>query len=365
MLASHQSQRARVWATAGSTHEYADVARHLVECRGFAGKWADGPHPALDPGACEATEPPIQRSDRRGTISPHRASEAKVSVVIPAFDRATTVNRAVLSVLGQDLPPFEVIVVDDGSTDGTAEAVASIPDERVVVLRQTNRGVSAARNAGASATRGDYIAFLDSDDIATPPWLLRLVTTAEESQASVVFCGVRRINPALQTEQIRLPRHRDSDRSVFYLAGSYMLERSIFTAVGGFDEDLRFSENHELGMRINELCESEGIRTGICAEPLVDIYTTESGNSHPAKLDATLRILSKHNAKIRVDRRRHARWLGIAAVESARHHRHNAAARYAVRALRLVPEDPRAWMRLVGALVPPLSHRRWGDYPHA
>jgi len=90
-----------------------------------------------------------------------------VSVIIPTFNRAWAVGRAIDSVLEQDYRPFELIVVDDGSTDQTAEILARYGDQLTVVCRE-NRGVSAARNAGVARAQGDLIAFLDSDDFWRP-----------------------------------------------------------------------------------------------------------------------------------------------------------------------------------------------------
>src|SRR5690242_13806787 len=90
-----------------------------------------------------------------------------ISVVIPTFNRARCVANAVDSVLVQTFKDCEVIVVDDGSTDATAEVLKGYGN-RVRVIQQSNRGVSAARNAGIRSARGEWIAFLDSDDIWNP-----------------------------------------------------------------------------------------------------------------------------------------------------------------------------------------------------
>lgn len=86
------------------------------------------------------------------------------SVIIPAYNRELTIERALRSCLDQTFADFEVIVVDDGSTDGTADVVARCADPRVILLRQENMGASAARNRGALASKGAFLAFLDSDD---------------------------------------------------------------------------------------------------------------------------------------------------------------------------------------------------------
>ena len=93
--------------------------------------------------------------------------EPEVSVIIPTFNRAEYLGESIDSVLAQEGPSFEVIIVDDGSTDDTPSVLAPY-GSRVQVLRQPNRGIAAARNAGVTAARGDFIAFHDSDDMALP-----------------------------------------------------------------------------------------------------------------------------------------------------------------------------------------------------
>lgn len=121
-----------------------------------------------------------------------------VSIVIPTYNRAYCIERAVDSALAQSYPHLEVIVVDDGSTDGTAERLASrySSERRFRYLFQENRGVSAARNTGLAAASGDYVALLDSDDI-WKPWKieLQLRCLSRLPEAGMIWTDMEAIDP--------------------------------------------------------------------------------------------------------------------------------------------------------------------------
>ncbi|MGP5029609.1 glycosyltransferase family 2 protein [Corynebacterium casei] len=117
-----------------------------------------------------------------------------VSVIVPVYNVAEFVDSCLKSLLGQTYKDIEIVVVDDGSTDNTPEVCSEMSrrDPRIRVINQSNRGVSAARNKGVSEARGEYVCFVDGDDIAHPKMVERLVRSLESAHADVACAGYER-----------------------------------------------------------------------------------------------------------------------------------------------------------------------------
>ena len=195
----------------------------------------------------------------------------RVSVVIPTYERAGLVGRAVDSALAQTVEDVEVVVVDDGSTDGTRARVEERADPRVRYLaHDDNRGVSAARNTGVEAARGEYVAFLDSDDEWLPRKLERQLSALDERGSEWVgaYCDVAttglstagRVADAVSAALFRSAAPREGGRElaeallsmqVFMGPGSTLLvEREVVASTGGFDEGLSIYEDWDLVLRV-------------------------------------------------------------------------------------------------------------------
>jgi glycosyltransferase involved in cell wall biosynthesis len=193
-----------------------------------------------------------------------------VSVVIPTFNRAGLVARALESVLAQTRPAEEVIVVDDGSSDGTLELVADrFPVVRLVA--QENRGVSAARNRGIAMATGDWIALLDSDDEWRPEKLARqLAALAEQPEYRICHTDEiwirngRRVQPKNKHAKRGGRMFRHCLALCAISPSSVLIHRPLFEQVGGFDEDLPACEDYDLWLRI--CCR---LRVLLVGEPLV------------------------------------------------------------------------------------------------
>ncbi|MDD5389304.1 MAG: glycosyltransferase family 2 protein [Gallionellaceae bacterium] len=226
----------------------------------------------------------------------------RVSVIIPAYNAAWCVRRALDSVLVQDYRDFEVIVVDDGSQDDTAAVLAGYGDA-ARVLSKPNGGLSSARNAGIAAARGEYVAFLDADDWWLPAKLSRQVALMD-GQPTLLFCSTT--TSAQTPEGRRLPDWRcgNGQRAALecifavnaYVAGSgssVLARRAAFARVGGFDESLRSLEDIDMWMRLAALGDYACID-----EPLTVIE--KSANSMSGNLDvmrhAAIRVMRKNRA---------------------------------------------------------------------
>lgn len=183
----------------------------------------------------------------------------RFSVIIPCWRAAATVGAAVASVLGQTERDLELILVDDGCPAGSAEAAiaAAGGDPRLVVLRQANAGIAAARNAGIAAARGAIIGFLDSDDAWEPEALAHHATAfAADPRLGLSFGRVRFYDPALAA-----PGRISATHGALSLAdalgefppctgSNLVLRRAVLEQLGGFDPALRHAEDQELVARI-------------------------------------------------------------------------------------------------------------------
>jgi glycosyltransferase involved in cell wall biosynthesis len=180
-----------------------------------------------------------------------------VSVVIPTFNRCGFVGEAVASVCAQRGVEYEIIAVDDGSTDDTAAVLENHFGARVHILRTENHGVAAARNLGVAASRGELIAFLDSDDLWLPGKLAAQTgffaahPEAEICQTEEIWIrnGVR-VNPCAHHRKPSGDIFEPSLRLCLVSPSAVMLRRELFERVGGFDERLPVCEDYDLWLRI-------------------------------------------------------------------------------------------------------------------
>ena len=178
-----------------------------------------------------------------------------LSVVIPAYNAAATLPRAIGSVAIQNLGGYslDLIVVDDGSSDNTlavAESAARLNTMPLRVISQHNTGPASARNAGASAARGDYIAFLDADDLWLPGKLKAQLDIMERFPGTALVCSPMNGHRFASRRRILPLYFRSLLFSNRIYTSSVLVDRQVFLETGGFDPHRRLSEDYELWLKI-------------------------------------------------------------------------------------------------------------------
>lgn len=167
-----------------------------------------------------------------------------ISVIIPLFNKRLTIVDTVTSVLTQSFSDFELIVVNDGSSDGGEKLVEAIADSRIRLIHQQNRGVSAARNCGAAAARGEWLAFLDGDDLWAPDYLKQMFFAARSNPGAVMICcagyvtfqGRAYLRLIRSYEKKIIPIDYFRAPEVFSHTSATMIRREFFQQTSGFRE---------------------------------------------------------------------------------------------------------------------------------
>jgi len=185
------------------------------------------------------------------------SGEDRVSVIIPTYNRAHLLPRAIDSVLSQTDPNLELIVVDDGSTDDTAGLLAGY-GSRIRVITQANAGVSAARNAGIRASRGGFVALLDSDDAWTPD-KIACQTAFFKANPTALICQTqetwirngRRVNPMKKHEKLSGDIFIPSLNLCLVSPSAVMMRKALFDIKGLFNEDFPVCEDYDLWLRVS------------------------------------------------------------------------------------------------------------------
>lgn len=198
-----------------------------------------------------------------------------ISVVIPVYNREKTIQRCLDSVLFQTFSDIEVIVVDDCSTDETANIVLSYSDERIIYSRlDINSGAAAARNRGVALSRGDYIAFQDSDDLWYPTKLERQIEYIKRYSADICVCRLKRFgygeydDPIVPSMQLKggVQSYETVLRGTLFAMPAVFVDGNLARKVR-FDTQLKWHEDYEWSIRV-----SEGRKVVLLDEILGEVY---------------------------------------------------------------------------------------------
>lgn len=291
------------------------------------------------------------------------SAKPRVSVIIPTYNGARTLGRAISSVLNQTYGDFELIIVDDGSTDGTSAVVNAIHGDRVKYIRhRVNKGVSAARNTGINEAKGELIGFLDSDDEWLPNKLQKQVDKFDSASARVGLVYGSFLIVDDKTKAVILHEKATKTGYVYLdqlkanVVGSAtpVVRKECFHKVGLFDEDLRVGEDWDMWLRVAEQYEFDCVPDVIAKYYRSPYQVTGNLTRETDELskftEKNRRRLSEHPQILAF----HLKWLGQKHMIQGKY---TEAREYFLRAARTKPLDVRLYLHLFAAYAMPHIYR--------
>jgi hypothetical protein len=290
-----------------------------------------------------------------------------VAVIITTYNRSDTVRRAIQSALDHTGPlSAQVVVVDDGSTDDTAQVLATVDDPRVSVVTQTNQGQTAARNAGLARATTEWVGFLDDDDELLAEWGPSFAPLLAEPNVGIVSGPAQFVDPDGGPERTDPPASLGpvfSGATAQILAGCFLVRRDVATAAGGYLDGLCCSPQTELFIRLTAECERQGLQIRTVETPVAKIERRTQGARAMQRpnllLDGSRWVLARHAERFALDPDERAGWESLVAVAAVRTGRFDVAREYSRRAVSSRPRDPQTWVRALVVRVPALARRKW------
>jgi glycosyltransferase involved in cell wall biosynthesis len=175
-----------------------------------------------------------------------------ISIITPTYNRAVLVQTTIKSIQAQTFTDWELIVVDDGSTDDTEQAIQPfLKDPRISYVKKANSGQAASLNVGVGYARGEFITFLDSDDEAYPEWLQTVSSEIKNDTGIACSCAIRKFMDGSIIEEDLGEFHLFGEKMMLkFTCGSLFIRKELFNAIGGYDAELRANIQTDLGYRL-------------------------------------------------------------------------------------------------------------------
>lgn len=289
-----------------------------------------------------------------------------ISIVIPTYNRAHLIERAISSVLTQDFKDWELNIVDDGSTDGTDNVVNPfLADSRINYIKKKNTGATDTRNVGVNNSNGEYITFLDSDDEAKNNWLSSFDTEIKKG-AEVVCCGYTYYDNHGNFIKTNLPENMgplyDNRTARFSNGGVFILKKCLFDQIGGYDTKVKSGQNSELAIRLFKLFKIRNIEIVNIFEPLIKVHVHNGPkirSDHQAIFLGSQYTMNKHRELFEQNRIIYANYLGVSAWSAVKLKDFDSAKPLFRKAWRLDPFSLKRLGRLIIVQIPFLRNKFW------
>lgn len=243
-----------------------------------------------------------------------------ISIITPTYNRAELISRMIRSVIRQDYTNWELVIMDDGSTDNTDKVVNSFNDNRIKYYYTKNSGAGDKRNQGVENSSGGNIIFLDSDDEVKPNWLSTLLNAKTLQLADIVCCGLEKYDHNENLVSVNLPRKLEGifkNIEANYLAGTLLLSKALFQDIGGYDISLESGQHTDLMLRLVPEINTQDLKIISIQESLLKVHNHEGAkirNNSKSVYNGTLNILEKHIDLFELDKESHFNYLNVAIV---------------------------------------------------
>jgi len=246
-----------------------------------------------------------------------------ISIITPTYNRAHLISRAINSVLNQSIEEWELIIVDDGSTDNTAEVIKPfLSDERISYIRKENSGAANSRNVGVESSQYDWITFLDSDDEAKAEWIETYKNIISEKKSVSLICnGCEKISKNDEIIEIKMPKtNHNLFGNIKYKmtnGGVFTLKKKDFINIGGYDTKVKAGQHTELSFRLIPYLINKKKEIITIDKSLIKIHHHDGPRirtNAKMKHEGALYNLNKHQTFFKTRKKAKSRYLGIVGV---------------------------------------------------
>ncbi|MGM0933365.1 MAG: glycosyltransferase family 2 protein [Bacteroidota bacterium] len=287
-----------------------------------------------------------------------------VSIITPTYNRAFLLPRMIKSVLEQSFQNWELIIMDDGSTDNTQTVVEGFKDSRIKYYFTENSGAADKRNRGSEIAEGDYIIFLDSDDEVKPNWLAEFSKKIKDG-AQVVCCGIEKYNENGELIKAKLPYKYSSLYKYiegYFLSGTFLLNKNYFIKIGGYDTNLASGHHTDFLLRLIPYLQKDKVNISNIMDYLVKIHIHKGAkirSNNKAVLDGTLEILKKHRLLFENNKEDYKDFLSVAGTNALILGEISLGKKLLVKAYFLNPFNLKGLVRVLLAFTPMINTRFW------
>lgn len=288
-----------------------------------------------------------------------------ISIITPTYNRAYLLPRMIKSVLNQTFKDWELIIVDDGSTDDTSQIIENFKDSRIKYFFKDNSGATASRNLGVNKAQGDYVIFLDSDDEAKANWLQKLSDEIIIKKTTVACCGLEKHDHRNKLVGMIFPKNLGglfNYTVANFLSGTILMKKEYFLEAGEYDIELASGQHTEILIRLLPIFERENVIISNIFEPLVIIHIHKGDrirHNYDAIYSGSILTLKKHQDLFLKNKDKHYDYLSVAAMCAFKTHRIPEGKQLVLKAFKLKPFSPLSITRLIIGFTPIIRKNYW------